>query len=345
MNKGTDLTRITQNSTLGALPRLELASLPTPLMPAHRLSAAVRGPAIWLKRDDLTGFALGGNKVRKLEFLAADALRQDADTFVTGGGPQSNHVRTTMAVAASLGMRGVAVCYGTPPEQVQGNHLLDVLLGAQVRFTGDPNRSNLDKHIEQEAAGLAREGHKPYVIGRGGASALGCVGYVVAASELIQQLQAEGLAPQSIFLATGSCGTHAGLLLGLKLLQARIQVYGVTVSRPRDECETRIRMLMEETAALLGATVSINTDDIVVDDGYIGGGYGIPTPEAITATRLLARTEAVFLDHVYTAKAMACLLDKVKQGTFEPDGSVVFLHTGGSPAIFARPDIFIGDEM
>lgn len=317
------------------LPRLHLATLPTPLHRADRLSQALGGPEIWFKRDDLTGFGLGGNKIRKLEFLAADALARGADTLVTGAGPQSNHVRTTMAVAARLGLQGVAVFHGSRPSETQGNLLLDELLGADLVFTDNPDRSQLDDRLEIEGERLRAKGRRPYVIGRGGASALGSTGYVAASLEIAHQLTELNLQIDHLFCATGSAGTQAGLIMGAKWLQAGYQVNGITVSRPRPECLTRLKRLGRETADLLELNLALGPEDITVYDDYIGPGYGLPTPECIEAIRLVARTEGIFLDPVYSAKAMAGLIDLIRRGRLHNRQRVLFLHTGGAPSLFA----------
>ncbi len=320
---------------LSSLSKIALASLPTPLQRAVRLSDALGGPEIWFKRDDLTGFGLGGNKIRKLEYLAADALAQGADTLITGAGPQSNHVRATMAVAAHLGLKGVAVFHGSSPSEKQGNLLLDELVGAELIFSNNPDRSQLDARIIEESERLKAEGHRPYVIGRGGASPLGCVGYVAASAEIFSQLSALNLQPDYLFCATGSCGTQTGLLVGSKWLQLDYRLCGITVSRRKDECLTRIEKLANETAALLNLKTKPSAADIEVNDNYIGQGYGTPTPECLAAIRLVARTEGIFLDPVYTGKAMAGLIDLIKKKEIGTAKTVLFLHSGGWPALFA----------
>lgn len=320
---------------LTSLPRVHLATLPTPLHFAERLSITLDGPEIWFKRDDLTGFGLGGNKIRKLEFLAAEALAQGADTLVTGAGAQSNHVRTTMAVAARLGLKGVAVLHGSRPPEIQGNLLLDELLGAEVIFTDNPDRSQLDARIVAEAERLEREGRRPYVIGRGGASGLGSVGYVAASLELLAQLVEQKLQFDYLVCATGSCGTQAGLSVGAKWLQPGYQILGITVSRPRPECLARIEKLAQEAITLLGLNLALSPDDIRVNDDYIGPGYGIPTSAGIEAIRLVAQTEGIMLDPVYSGKAMAGLIDLIRRGQIKRQHRVLFLHTGGAPSLFA----------
>lgn len=320
---------------LTTLPRLHLATLPTPLHRAERLSEALGGPEIWFKRDDLTGFGLGGNKIRKLEFLAAEALAQGADTLVTGAGPQSNHVRITMAVAARLGLKGLAVFHSNRPPETQGNLLLDDLLGAELVFTNDPDRSRLDGQIIAEAERQRARGRRPYVIGRGGASPLGSAGYVAASLEIQTQLVEQQLSIDYLFCATGSCGTQTGLLVGAAWLKPGYQVRGVTVSRPRAECVTRLETLGRQTIELLDLNLTLSGHDIVVYDDYIGSGYGIPTPAGVEAIRLVAQTEGIFLDPVYTGKAMAGLIDLIERGEFDRRHKVLFLHTGGAPSLFA----------
>jgi D-cysteine desulfhydrase family pyridoxal phosphate-dependent enzyme len=319
---------------LKSIPRVPLAFLPTPLMEAPRLAAAIGGARLWIKRDDLTGFGFGGNKIRGLEFLLADALAQDADTLVTGAAPQSNYVRATAAVAAHAGLAMVAVYSGTPPPQVQGNYRLTRLLGAEVRFTGDPDRASVDGAIEETALELRAAGRKPYTIPRGGASVLGTLGYVQAAYELAEQCATRTIEPDAIVLATGSCGTHAGLLAGIRILRLPWRVEGFTVSRPVDEVQARVLTLAQAAISRLGLAQSIEPQDVIVHGGFIGPGYGIPTAEGARAIRMTARSEGIFLDPTYTGKAMAGLIAHSHAGRFRRDEKVIFLHTGGEPALF-----------
>jgi D-cysteine desulfhydrase len=306
-------------------PRVELAALPTPLRPLPRLSEAL-GVELWVKRDDLTGLGLGGNKARKLEFLAGAALAERADVLVTGGGPGSNHAQMTAAAAARLRLRCDIVLYGSPLVREPANLRLSRLLGAEVHFTGDPDRGSVDAEIPRRCRLWEQDGHVPYAIPRGGASPVGCSGYVEAAFELDEQLRTAGVAPTRLYLATGSCGTQAGLALGALLCGASYRVVGVTVSRDRDECVDRIRALIGEAAALLGVDPPESPVDVV--DGYIGPGYGKPSLEGQEASRLAAGTEGLLLDHTFTAKAMAALVADARSGRL--DGPVVFLHTGGT---------------
>src|SRR6266566_10007248 len=255
------------------IPRVLLAFLPTPIMEAPRLAAEIGGPKILIKRDDLTGFGFGGNKIRGLEFLLADALAQQADTLVTGAGPQSNYVRATAAVAAYAGIHMVAIYSGTPPSQVQGNYRLTRLLGADIRFTGNPDRASVDGAIEETAGELRSNGRKPYTIPRGGASVLGTLGYVLAVRELAEQCVAQGIVPDVIVLATGSCATHAGLVAGVQALSLPWRIEGFTVSRPVEEVRKRVLALAQAALDKLGLQGAITDQAVIVHGGFIGEGY------------------------------------------------------------------------
>jgi D-cysteine desulfhydrase family pyridoxal phosphate-dependent enzyme len=317
-------------------PRFPLALLPTPLVEAPRLSKALGGPRIFFKRDDMTGFGFGGNKVRGLEFYIAEALAQNADVIVTGAGPQSNHIRATSAAARVAGLDVVAVMHDARPPETQGNLLLDELLGAQLRFTNHPDRTVVDSRIGEVAEELRRAGRRPYVIPRGGASALGALGYVECVREMEAQWQAMGVRPDWLVLSTGACGTQAGLIAGKMIHAAPYRILGVTVSRPVAECLERITRISTETARLAGRDIELQADDVLVWDGFIGPGYGIPTPEGVEAIRLVARTEGIFLDPTYTGKGMAGLIAEIRSGRIGRDEPVIFIHTGGEPALFAH---------
>ena len=327
------------NKALLLLPRLELAKLPTPLDRVENLGKSLGDLDLWFKRDDLTGFGLGGNKVRSLEYLAADAIKVNSNILITGGSPGSNHVRTTMAVAAHLGLKGVAVLSGTRPSKANGNLLLNQLLNAKLIFTGNPDRSYIDNYIKIETERLRGNGESPYMIRRGGVSSLGCIGYVSAAVEICSQLQSLNLNPDILLCATGCGVTQAGLLVGFKLMGLNCRLYGITVSRSRDECIAYIKQLINETEDVLGLESRVKNDEIFVFDEYIGEGYSVPTSEGIDAIRLVAQTEGIFLDPIYTGKAMAGLTDLVKKDLIGSDNTVIFLHTGGSPSIFSNSTI------
>ena len=324
------------------LPRTALATLPTPLVAAPRLSEAA-GVEVWIKRDDLTGLLLGGNKARKLEFLCGEALARGADTLVTGGGAGSNHVQLTAAAAARLGLGCVAVCYGDAPGSEPLGLRLARRLGAGVVFTGSPERSSVDTRLEEVAAKLTADGRAPYVIPRGGASAVGAVGYAVAAVELAGQLAAAGLPRATLLLSTGSCGTQAGLVAGAALgpggpgspaaAVRPLDIVGVPVSRPPEECAERVARLATGCAERLGSDMVFTGADVKLLGGYLGPGYGKASAEGDEAALVAARTEGLVLDPVFTAKAMAALLAEARRGSLA--GPVVFLHTGGTPAALA----------
>ncbi len=324
-------------SALGAwqdIPRVPLGFWPTPLQEASRLAAAIAGPRLWIKRDDLTGFGFGGNKVRSLEFLLADALAQQADTLVTGAGPQSNWVRATAAAAVYASLTMVAVYPGTPPPKVEGNYRLTRLLGADIHFTGDPDRASVDVYIETIAAELRGNGRRPYTIPRGGACTIGTLGYVRAAYELAEQCAAQGVSPDAIVLATGSCGTHAGLLAGVHTLSLPWRIEGFTVSRSVEEVRSRVHGLAQAALERLGLAQTITSREVIVHGGFIGPGYGIPTAEGAEAIRLMARCEGIFLDPTYTGKALAGLIAYARTRRYRDDETLIFLHTGGEPALF-----------
>ncbi len=329
-------TRRVQRPLPVELPRFRLAQLPTPLHDAPRLARAIGVARLLIKRDDLTGFAAGGNKVRKLELLVGDALARDADTLIAVGGPQSNAVRTAMVAARAAGLDPIAVFYGDPPPTREGNLLLDALAGARLEFTGDPDREKTEPAAEALAERLRAEGRRPYVLPRGGATPIGDAAYVEAAAELASQLEAADVRPAAVVVATGSCGTQAGLVAGRAWLGATWDVLGIAVSRPRDESAARVLELARATSALLRLDAPILPADVHVDDRWIGRGFGKASPEGDAALRLALATEGLVLDPVYTAKAMAAAIDLIAGGTIPAEASLVFLHTGGEPTLYAR---------
>lgn len=328
--------------SLGAQPRIRLATLPTPLHEAPRLREALGGaarcPRILIKRDDLTGLAFGGNKARKLEFLVADALRQGATWLITAGAVQSNHARATAAAARLAGL-GVTLVLSTKVErpEVQGNLLLDRLMGAEVRLI--PAEASVEAAMDEVADELRARDERPYVIPVGGSNAVGTIGYVAATLEIVAQLAELGAAPRRLYYANGSRGTQAGLALGAKVFSAPYRAHGIGVS-PGDEVKRqRAILIANEAAELLGVPARLDDDDLPNDDSQIGPGYGVPTPGCIEAIQLLARTEAIFLDPVYSGKAMAGLIADIRGGAIDPGEEVIFLHTGGNPALFAQAEL------
>ncbi|MGO4722470.1 MULTISPECIES: D-cysteine desulfhydrase [unclassified Inquilinus] len=329
--------------SLDQLPRIALQHAPTPLEPMPRLTAALGGPQLWIKRDDCTGLALGGNKVRKLEFLLGEALAQGADTIITAGGPQSNHARQTAAAAAKLGLDCVliltdAVAGRDPTYHTNGNLLLDELFGARIEL--HPGTADPDAELARAAEQCRAEGGTPYIIPIGGSNALGMMGYVDAARELLAQAKAQGVGITHVALASGSGGTHAGLALGLALGGSTAPAIGYCISRTSQEQRPRVAALLQAGSALLGVASPLSGDDVVLEDGVVGEGYGLPTDGMVEALRLAAAQEALLLDPVYTGKAMAGLIAGIRAGRFRPDDVVVFLHTGGAPSLFAYPDAF-----
>jgi D-cysteine desulfhydrase family pyridoxal phosphate-dependent enzyme len=307
----------------------------------ERLSRAISGPEIWFKRDDLISFGLGGNKVRSLELLLADALAQGANVLVTGAGAQSNHVRATAAAAACFGLGCVAVFWGDAPARIDGNYRVTRMLGAETVFTGDVDRGTVDRGIEDICEKLRRNGQRPYPIPRGGACALGALGHVLAARELFDQCQLLDVAPEAIVMATGSGGTHAGWLVGTTALKQPWAIEGFSINREPELARNEVARLATEAAALIGLDALFSTEDTIVYGGFIGAGYGIPSPEGAEAIRLVARSEGVLLDPTYTGKAMAGLLEHLRRG-LAPYRSVVFVHTGGQPAFFAGEGEWLG---
>ncbi|WP_433640288.1 D-cysteine desulfhydrase [Kluyvera georgiana] len=318
---------------LTRFPRLEFIGAPTPLEYLPRFSDYI-GRDIFIKRDDVTPLAMGGNKLRKLEFLAADALREGADTLVTAGAIQSNHVRQTAAVAAKLGLHCVALLenpMGTKAENYlsNGNRLLLDLFNTQVEMCEaltDPNAQ-----LAELATRLEAQGFRPYVIPVGGSNALGALGYVESALEIAQQCEG-AVSISSVVVASGSAGTHAGLAVGLEQVMPEAELIGVTVSRKVADQLPKVVTLQQEIARSLELTA---TAGITLWDDYFAPSYGIPNDDGMEAVKLLARLEGILLDPVYTGKAMAGLIDGVSQKRFKDEGPILFVHTGGAPALFA----------
>jgi len=324
-----------------SLPRVSLAHLPTPLEEMPRLRQALgKGPRLLIKRDDQTGLATGGNKTRKLEFLVAEALAQGADTLMTAGGPQSNHCRQTAAAAAKMGLRCVLVLGDGPQPRSgwNGNLLLDDLLGADVRWTGDRDRDTVMAEVANE---LAAAGAQPFVIPVGGSVPAGAAGYVAAVEELAGQLAERGEQIDRIVFVSGSAGTHAGLLVGVKALGLDARVEGIANDKVGD-LRTKIRDLTGATTAHLGLDLSFSEEDFILYEAYGTPGYGVITDAERAAIRLLARTEGIVIDPVYTGRALVGLIDLVRQGVYSSDETVLFWHTGGTAGLFARAAELLG---
>jgi L-cysteate sulfo-lyase len=321
-------------------PRIDLCHQPTPIEAMPRLSALLGGPNLFIKRDDCTGLAGGGNKTRKLEFLVGEALREKADMLVTQGAVQSNHVRQTAAAACRVGMKCHVLLERRVPgrdasyEQT-GNVLLDNLFGATHEFR--PAGLDMNAEAQEVTDRLRSEGHRPYFIPGGGSNPFGALGYANCAQEIADQLRASGQGMDWLVMATGSTGTQAGLVAGFHAIGYDLPVMGVSVRQPRERQMNAVHALTQKTLEKLGAG-SIGLSKILVDDGYVGEGYGIPAESTFEAIRLIARQEGILLDPVYSAKGLAGLIGMVRAGFFKPEDNVLFLHTGGATALFAYED-------
>jgi len=327
---------------LSRFPRRTYSPGPTPIERLDRLSR-VLGTNVYIKRDDQLGLAGGGNKTRKLEFLVADALARGADTLITCGGVQSNHCRLTLSAAAREGLHCRLVLAEDTPGACQpdgnGNVLLYHVLGVE-RITTVPWGSDLQAALSVAGAEAEAEGRRPYLIPLGGSSPLGALGYVACALELLAQLRESGLALQHIVVPVGSAGTLAGLLFGLRASHSAIPVTGVTVLQPRAGAEATALELIRAIAGFLGSAAAVPAGQVTCLDDYLGAGYTLPTAGMLEAVQMLARHEAILLDPTYTGKAMAGLIDLARTGRFGKDDNVLFLHTGGSAGLYARPELF-----
>ena len=336
---------------LNNLPRISLAHLPTPVEELPRLARQLGGPRLLVKRDDLTGLAGGGNKARKLEFLVADALAQGADILVTAGAPQSNHCRQTAAAAARVGLDCVLVLGGEPPAgSLAGNLLLDTLLGARIYWTGPHRRG---EELARVADELRAAGRRPCVIPYGGSNALGASAYVWAMQELAAQAPGTAepqLGPSTlaaidrIVIASSSGATQAGMVVGARGAGYRGQIIGIGIDKGEAGDEPyplRLARLANQTAALLDMRPTFAPDDFVVNQDYLGGGYGVVGDLEREAIHMAARCEGLLLDPVYTGRAMGGLIDMVRRQVIAPDETVLFWHTGGLPALFAYADALV----
>ena len=326
---------------LARFPRVRLAHLPTPLEPLPRLGERL-GIDLWIKRDDATGLAGGGNKTRKLEFLLGDAFEQGADVLVTQGAVQSNHVRQTAAAAAAHGL-GCAIILeartgSTAPDYLgNGNVLLDRLFGASIRTV--PAGTDMNAELEAEAERLRGEGRRPYVIPGGGSNAIGALGYVDCAREVVSQADDLDLAIDRIVTATGSAGTHGGLVAGLAVMGSDVPVLGFGVRAPKARQEAMVLKLARETAALLGRPDAVTDEMVVADCDYVGEGYGLVDQGVVDALVMAARTDGIVLDPVYSGKAMKGLIARAAEFKGE---TVVFLHTGGAQGLFGYQSVLEG---
>jgi L-cysteate sulfo-lyase len=307
------------------------------------LSSKLGGPALWVKRDDCTGLSTGGNKTRKLEYLLADAQVKGADTVITQGAVQSNHARQTAALCAKLNLTCHILLedrtgFKDDSYRLNGNVLLDRLHGATV--SSRPAGANMQAEMEAFAELIKAKGKKPYVIPGGGSNPIGALGYVNAALELTYQMNEMGLKATHLVLATGSAGTHAGLIAGLKILNSPLKVIGFGVRAPKEKQEQMVYDLACKTAAMLGHEGTVQREDVFADCNYVGAGYGLPTEGMVEAVKMLAETEGLLFDPVYTGKGLSGLIDWVRHDRFTKDDTIIFLHTGGSAALFGYPEAF-----
>lgn len=328
---------------LARFPRVRLFPTPTPLEKMENLTRHLGGPQIWIKRDDCTVVATGGNKVRKLEFLAGDAQARGADHLITQGAVQSNHVRQTIAVANRLGMKCSVLLEhrvetNDPNYLGSGNVLLDKLMGATIEY----RQGGLDMNAEAERKGeeLRAAGAKPYVIPGGGSNRVGALGYVSCAQELMQQADEMGLKIDRVVHATGSAGTQAGLVAGLVGINAGVKVLGIGVRLPKDRQEANVHKLVQEVAEYIGVNGGVPREAVEANCDYVGPGYGQPTDGMYEAVSMVARLEGILLDPVYSGKGMAGLIDLIRKGQIGSNEAVVFLHTGGAVGLFGYNSFF-----
>lgn len=310
--------------------RVQLAQLPTPIEALPHLTKLLGGPQLFIKRDDLTGLGFGGNKTRKLEYLAADAQAKGCQTLISTGAVQSNHCRQVAAAAARLGMGCILVLAGEKPKEPQGNLYLDLLSGAEVTFVPKEQRDQALAQITKQAEA---ENRKPYLIPYGGSNAIGALGYRHA----MRELDGQGFNPDWIVFATSSGGTQAGILLGARETGSQAKILGISVDKPAREFSETIAEIANAGAELMQLETRFRPEEILVNDSYCSAGYGVMTPAEKEAILLFARHEAILLDPVYTGRAAAGLLDLIRQGFFKPGEKVLFWHTGGTPALFAEP--------
>ena len=312
------------------IPRLRFAHLPTPIEELPRLTEHLNGPKILIKRDDQTGLAFGGNKTRKLEFLVAKAREQGAKTLITGGALQSNHCRQTAAAAARFGFECILVLNGEMPERASANLLLDQMFGAEIVTVKD--RADRDRALQETYEKAVAAGRKPYLVTYGGSSSTGALGYVFAMKEFIEQnVQADWMV-----FGTSSGGTHAGLVLGQRVFGYKGKVLGISIDEPEEWLKTHVSALASDASERLGERIDFDPAEVFANADYCKAGYGVLTDAESEAVRLFAKYEGLLLDPVYTGRAAAGLIDLIREGYFKKDETILFWHTGGTPALFAE---------
>lgn len=339
---------MTIQELIGKYPRLELTPLPTPLVYMKNLSEYLGGPRIFVKRDDIGSLAFGGNKTRKLEFIMAQAANEGCDTVVTLGGVQSNWVRQTIAAAKALGMDAVAVLEGEKPDDIQGNLMLDMLMGAELIYNPNIPQDVEDEEIASRfpvtgpiAEEMRARGKNPFLAPLGGATPVGNLGYINMTAELLEQIKSQNINAGHIFIGTGTGGTQAGIELGLRLAKSDIKLHGISVSfhtRPKEE---EIAEMCNDSMAFYGVDEEFAAADIDVNYDYVGTGYGAVTDKAVEAVRLAARLEGLIMCHTYAGKALSGLIDLIRKGEIDKDKDVIFVHTGGGTANFEHPGLYL----
>jgi D-cysteine desulfhydrase family pyridoxal phosphate-dependent enzyme len=312
------------------IPRINFAHLPTPIESMPRLSEALGGPQLFVKRDDQTGLAFGGNKTRKLEFLVAEAREQGTDVLISAGAIQSNHCRQTAAAAAKFGFECILVLTGIPPKHASANLYLDELFGANIITVAD--RADRDRVMKETFDKAVNDGKKPYLVPYGGSSPTGALGYAYAVEELVKQ----GLHADWIIFGTSSGGTHAGLVLGQRIFGFEGKVLGISIDETESWLKSHVSILASEASQLLGKKIVFNPEEVLANDTYCKAGYGVLTEAERDAIRLFAKYEGLLLDPVYTGRAAAGLIDLIRKGFFKKSEKVLFWHTGGQPALFAE---------
>ena len=319
---------------------ISLGNLPTPVHKLERVSEAWGGPDIYIKRDDLTGCGVSGNKVRKLEFSVAEAKKEGADTLITCGGIQSNHARATAVVAAQTGLRSFLVMRGPADTEIDGNLLLDRLVGAEIEFITKEAYEGVDELMERVAERLRKRGQKPYIIPEGASNEIGYFGYIRAAEEIAAQTEKMGLGMDAVIVATGSGGTLGGLLLGQRFFDLKADPIGINVCDTAEDFQERILGVVESMIEQYGWDLEVNTEGIRLIDGYVGEGYALSRVEELELIRDVARYEGIFLDPVYTGKAMFGIRDQIRKGRFTKGQNVLFIHTGGIYGLFPKRGMF-----
>ncbi|MCH8953848.1 D-cysteine desulfhydrase family protein [candidate division KSB1 bacterium] len=319
---------------------IDLAQLPTPVEKLERISNIFEGPQIYIKRDDLTDVGMTGNKVRKLEFLLAEAVQNKCDYVITCGGYQSNHARATAVASARVGLKCLLVLRNSLNAPLEGNLFIDRLVGAEFEYITPEEYMQVDDVMLRIAEKLKEKGHQPYVIPEGGSNEVGSLGYVKAAGELAQQLKSMKLRIDHIVLPVGSGGTYAGLLLGKFLYDLPAQIHGINVCDDDSYFVNKISSLLKAMQKRYKLTFKIDKKDINIIDGYVGKGYGLSSQHEIDIIKQVARAEGIILDPIYTGKAMFGLSDQIRQGKFKPGKNVLFVHTGGIFGLFPKKTLF-----